>query len=70
MSIVESRYVLEHEQHDGTRWVLETHIDSSGNEYRWDYRANPGMDYDVILAEHAEALNARMAEAEAATTDG
>jgi hypothetical protein len=64
MSIVNSSYTVGHEQADGTRLIVETHIDSEGEVHKRRYFAEPGMDYDAILAARIVELNEWLAARE------
>jgi len=64
MPIVNSTYTVGHEQRDGTRLVTETHIDSDGEVHKRRYFAEPGMDYDAILAARVARLNEELAARE------
>lgn len=66
MPIVNSTYTVEHEQRDGSRWVMETHTDSAGEQHSWYYRALAGTDYAAVLAEHAAIIDQRLIDREIA----
>lgn len=65
MPVVYSSYVAEkHAQADGRVWVRETHIDSEGRTYHYDYLRGPGMDSDAIMAERVRIVNEMLAQCE------
>lgn len=64
MSIVNSRYALEHAQRDGRIWVTETHTDSEGLEHVVRYLAQVDTDYAAILASRAASIEQALIEAE------
>ena len=66
MSIVSSSYTVDAVADAyGRRIVHEAHTDSTGRVHRWSYLAAPDADMDAILAQHASATAAQLAEAEA-----
>lgn len=43
-------------QADGRRYVSEIHRDESGQEHRYQYLAEPGVDVDAVAAERKVTL--------------
>lgn len=65
MSIVSSTFELErHAQRDGSRYVIERHVDGHGVEHVVSYLARGVMDHAAILAARAEQLSEQVAKRE------
>lgn len=58
--IITSAYRLDHPQANGLVPVIETHNDSSGEVYSFEYLANPSHDYQRTLDERAARINAEL----------
>lgn len=69
MPVSTSSYVIDaHAQADGGRYVMETHIDTTGRIHNVHYKLPAGAgttEADAFLAQRAEAINTVLAEAEA-----
>ena len=57
--IISSSFLLDHEQIDGRRWVIETHL-TDKNEIKINtYLASPKTDYEAAMKAHAELIDAQ-----------
>ena len=59
--IVSSVIALNNLQVDGRRVIEELHTDDQGNQYTFDYMADPDTDINAVLAQRADDLNAQLA---------
>ena len=65
MSIVDSTHAIGSEQIDGRKYVVETHADHIGGQYKVEYLAPVGADYVAIRTERAQIIEQLLAEIEA-----
>lgn len=67
MSVVSSRFVLEHVQIDGRRYVQEYHTDDQGVVHKEGYYlAAVGTDYNAVMLARAPQIEWQLVEAEIA----
>lgn len=59
-SIVSSVLFIDDLQQDGRRVIIETHTDDSGKQYQISYMAEPDMDVNARLTQHANDLTTQL----------
>jgi hypothetical protein len=65
MAIVDSSHTIGSEQIDGRKYVVETHADHVGGQYKVEYLAPVGADYVAIRTDRAQIIEQILAEIEA-----
>lgn len=65
MPIVSSTFTPDaHRQVDGRRYVIERHVDSTGQEHQFVYLADDTMDPAAIMAARVAQIDEQLAQAE------
>ncbi len=70
MPVQSSSYVVKHGEPDGSRFVVETHVLTTGENVEMRYIAAASADLSANMLAHAAQIGVQLADAEAATIIG